>query len=178
MQEVKELLKYNDNELLYLLKEGSDDALEILFCKYSFFIELKIKEMNIEKMYVDEFYQEGLIALHNAIKKFNDQYNNTFYTFFNVILTRKYLDLLRKNSKEKEIFVKPNNDDYFVDLTNTEEMLIVEEPNFLTDLEREVFEKKYRQFLENKEIAMQLGKSIKAIYSTIERIKGKYRNKK
>lgn len=177
MQEVKELFKYNDNELLYLVKEGSDEALEIMFYKYSFFIELKMKEMNVEKMYVDEFYQEGLILLYNAIKKFNETYNNTFYTFFSVILTRKYLDLFRKINKEKEVFVKPDNDEYFIDSSNNEE-LFIEEPTFLTDLEREVFEKKYRQFLENKEIAMQLGKSIKAIYSTIERIKGKYRNKK
>lgn len=178
MQEVKELLEYNDNELLYMVKEGSDEALEILFCKYSFFIELKIKEMNVEKMYVDEFYQEGLIALNNAIKKFDEQYNNTFYTFFSVILTRKYLDLFRKINKEKAMFIKPEDDDYFVDLSSVEDSVILEEPTFLTDLEREVFEKKYRQFLDNKEIAAQLGKSIKAIYSTIERIKGKYRNKK
>ena len=39
------VLTYNDNELLYLIEEKSEEALEILQEKYLILIKTKIKEM-------------------------------------------------------------------------------------------------------------------------------------
>lgn len=172
------LLEYNDNELLYLIKEGTEEALEILFAKYSFYIKLKIKEMYIEKNDYDDFFQEGLIALRTAINKFNEMNANSFFTFFDVILKRKFIDLLRKIKRENTHLSYGLAEEYLIDVSGFEKKYILEEPVNLTSLEKEVFDKKFRCFLKNSIIAKELGKSTKAIYSTIERIKNKCKNKK
>lgn len=172
------LLDYNDNELLYLIKEESEEAKEILFTKYSFYIKMKIKEMHIERQDYDDFFQEGLIALYTAIRKFNENNANSFFTFFDVILKRKFIDLLRKRKRENAYFTYGIAEEYLIDTSNIKENDILEEPTNLTSLEKTVFDKKYRYFLKNTEIAKELGKSVKSVYSTIERIKKKCKNKK
>ncbi len=175
--QITDLLSYNDFELLYLTKENSDEALDILFKKYGIFINVKIKEMHISSMYYEEFLEEGFIMLNRAIKFFNEENANTFYTYFSVLLKRKFIDIIRKIKRQSNIICYETMDEYLIDETTIAPMFVYEEPTNLTRLEKLVFEKKFQQNLEYFEIAKDLGKSTKAIYSTIERIKKKYRNK-
>lgn len=89
--------EYNDYELLYLIGEGSEEAEEILYMKYSPLIKKRISAFRIQSRYRDDFYQEGLMCLNDAIKSFNDHYNKTFNKFFDMVLQRKFIVLLKKD---------------------------------------------------------------------------------
>ena len=89
--------RYNDFELLYMISEDSHEALEIMFEKYKPLIYRRIKSFNIRKGYIEDFYQEGMIALYDAIKKYNSNSNITFTNFFDLILQRRIMTALRKN---------------------------------------------------------------------------------
>ncbi len=167
------LLKYNDNELLYLLKENSEEAMQILIKKYSIYIKLKIKQMNVEKSYYEEFYQEGLITLNRAIKTFDELNKSSFFGYFDLILTRKFIDIFRKISRNKKTFSNVEFEEYFIDDSCIKEELVLEEPINLSKLEKQVFDKKYRCYLKTNEIAQELGTSIKTIYGAVDRIKQK-----
>ena len=89
--------KYNDYELLYLISEGSEEAEEILYNKYSFLIYKRIHAFKIQKRYREDFFQEGLMCLNTAINSYCDLYNKTFNKFFDMILQRRFIYLLKRD---------------------------------------------------------------------------------
>lgn len=107
--------KYNDYELLYLISEGSEEAEEIIYMKYSPLIKKRVNAFRIQSRYRDDFYQEGLMCLNEAIKSFDDHYNKSFNKFFDMILQRRFIALLKKDQ------------DYFYGVT------LVEDYNHLID---------------------------------------------
>ena len=70
--------KYNDNELLYLLYEGEEVARQLLFKKYKFLIYKRLRAFRIKDKNFDDFFQEGLMALNDAINHFNPYYHKSF----------------------------------------------------------------------------------------------------
>ena len=91
--------KYNDNELLYLMREGSIEAEEIIYKKYIFLIHKRISTFKIQKRYRDDFFQEGLMCLNVAINTYCDMYKKSFNKFFDLILQRKFIALLKKDQE-------------------------------------------------------------------------------
>ncbi len=168
---------HNDLELLYLIKEGNQDALDIMFNKYKHFINKKIRDFNINGKSKDDFYQEGLIALYEAIKKYDENYNKTFFKFFELLLVRKFSSLLSREQRQYEIVEK------YKDRVQLEEQTVVREEttpyvvdsivNEFSNLERNIY--KY-YFLENKStdyISEKLDVPKKSIYNAVARIKHK-----
>ncbi len=92
------VLTYNDNELLYLIEEKSEEALEILQEKYLILIKTKIKEMKIPYDKRSDYLEEGLITLNKAVKTFDSKKSSSFYSYFTLLLNRKFIDLLRKRT--------------------------------------------------------------------------------
>ena len=91
--------QYNDYELLYMVEEDSPEAMEILINKYTPLIYARISKFHIKETYVDDYYQEGLIILFQATKKYNAESPMSFTNFFDLMLQRKIIDLLRKNKR-------------------------------------------------------------------------------
>lgn len=168
--------KYNDNELLYLLSEGVEEAQEILFEKYKNLINKRIASFRIQKRYQDDFFQEGLMMLLVAIDTYNSfQYKKTFNKYFDLILQRKFMKLL-------------NHDvDYFYKVTLVEDssqlMMNLKEDweyeyedkydlSLLSDNENKVFNL-IEQGYKPKEIALKLGLEIKSVYNCLYRLKNK-----
>lgn len=177
MIKYKALLMYNDNELLYLVKENSEEALEILVEKYRFCIWSKMRDMNIELASREEFLQEGLILLHKAIWSFIEEKNVTFYSYFHLLLTRKFIDLLRKQKREKRVVPFEMLEEYVVDLNSHEEY--VEEGDIhLSSFEQIIFQMRFLEEKKPKEIASDLMLPIRKIYDGIDRIKRKMKNEK
>ena len=85
---------YNDYELIYLVNEGSERALNVLYQKYTIYIN------KVAKRYVprgDKRYdliQEGLMLLHQSIKKFNPRFPASFYTYFSIVLKRGFYRII------------------------------------------------------------------------------------
>lgn len=168
--------KYNDYELLYLISEHSEAALEIMYEKYRPLIYARIKDFNIGRYSFDDFYQEGLLVLHQCIWRFSDLYNKTFTRFFEMCLQRRIMDILRVNSKYFYNTIIMSDLDYLkeekIDYHSSQETLDDIIVN-LSSLEKEVFELKYVYNYTIKEISEKLNVDVKKIYNALARIKTK-----
>lgn len=189
---------YNDYELISLAQELNEDATEILYQKYKpliinkslrYFNYLKTKGFDLS-----DLIQEGYIILDYAIKTFNQNNDNIFYTYFIACLDNHLTSQIRKSSSIKNKVLNESisleteddnelnllnviqdnntNPEYF--LTNEEEYSnlcnrIIEK---LTNLEETVFLLKIQSFT-YQEIASILDKDLKSIDNAIQRIKVK-----
>ena len=101
------MFNYNDYELISLAQEQNEDAIEILYQKYQPIITKKSKKFyNLLKgkgIELCDLIQECYIALDYAIKTFNQDKDNMFYTYLNTCLDRQLIDQYRKilNQKNK-----------------------------------------------------------------------------
>jgi len=190
--------EYNDYELLNLAQELNEDAIEILYEKYKPLIYKKslkyntfLKEKGLE---VNDLIQECYIILDYAIKNFNEEKDNTFYTYLNTCLDRNLINQYRKcmNNKNKilnesiplEISDEDENNliNIIEDNYNNPEQVCYNYEEFLdlynkiidklTSLEECVFILKIQNF-DYKEIASILDKDAKSIDNAIQRIKSK-----
>ena len=159
------VLTYNDNELLYLIEEKSEEALEILQEKYLILIKTKIKEMKIPYDKRSDYLEEGLITLNKAVKTFDSKKSSSFYSYFTLLLNRKFIDLLRKRTRDSKIVLVDDLNDYVVDNYIKEEF-VFEEPLYL-------FKLKFIEGKTSKQIALELKLPIKKVYEATDRIKRK-----
>lgn len=93
----------NDNELIYLIRNGSEEALNYMIRKYQNYIISNIKRYKLKNY--DDAFQEGLVALLNAINKYNESYNKTFNKYFEIILNNRLLDMSRKENRERKYYL-------------------------------------------------------------------------
>lgn len=168
--------KYNDNELLYLFSEGVEEAEEILFKKYVGLINKRISSFKIQSRDKDDFFQEGMMMLVIAIKTYSDRYNKTFNKYFDLILQRRFIKLLKKDAN---YFYKVTLVDDYTSLPLLNEPWEYEYENeinistgLFSDFEKEVFEA-LKKGLKPKKIAQNLKSDVKSIYNCIYRLKNK-----
>lgn len=171
------LFKINDYELLYLIRENNSVATNIMYQKYRPFIYTKIRKYNLNYD-IDEYTQEGYIALYKAIKTFSENSRTRFFTYFDVILKNHLINCLRRNKKIIEVnsdFVYSYEDQNTNILSeviydyNTFEILEV----LSSKMEREVFIYYFVKDYSIDLIEKTLGITAKQIYNTIRRIREK-----
>ncbi len=97
------LFKHNDFEIISLGREGNNEALELLFEKYSPLIYKKIFHFNLQRE-KDDMYQEGLMVLHQSLLKYDETFNKTFTKYFEMNLERKYISIVSKQARRYQIF--------------------------------------------------------------------------
>lgn len=96
------MFKHNDYELINLIREGNQDALQIMFEKYSPLIYKTISKFNL--MYdVEDMYQEGILKLYESIKVFDFSNGKSFTRYFQMNLTRRYVSVVTKRVRRAEI---------------------------------------------------------------------------
>jgi RNA polymerase sporulation-specific sigma factor len=170
------MYQYNDYELLYLISENDDTALDIMFQKYIPLIKTRIRSFKIKYWNYEDFLQEGLLMLHRAIQTFNPESRKTFNKYFDLILQRKFIQLLRKESHHF----------YNVDLVGIGDTLMEEQVYSQPIIDyREIvsrchfscFESKVLHFLTQGEkisnIAKELNVTVKQVYDANDRIRRK-----
>lgn len=89
---------YNDFELLYLIREGSELALNILYDKYQFLIKKIAKRFFSYGDKLNDLIQEGLLVLDRCIKKFDDRKPVLFYTYLCICLNHRFSNLVNKGT--------------------------------------------------------------------------------
>ncbi len=191
----------DDFELIYLIEENNEQALNILYDKYKPIIDLKAKRyLKYGKKFGLEYqdlFQEGMLGLSEAITSFKDDKKAQFKTFANLCIERQIFSLLKKASRKKHTLLNDSMsldesinenentllDIFFEEGTNPSEMVEFKENKkelfskiyeVLTPLEKEVFDLKVNSF-DYKEISQLLNKSYKSIDSAIQRIRLKVR---
>lgn len=83
-------INYNDYELMYLTREGSEAAKKLLYDKYANLIMKIYREGYYYKKYnYSDFQQEGLMILEAAIKKYDEKFNYSFFHYFKLCFVRR-----------------------------------------------------------------------------------------
>lgn len=122
MKKTKNFKQYNDYELLYLINEGNEYALNIFFEKYDSYIKKIIYELC---HYIgddfEDLVQEGRMVLYKCIKMYKPINNTSFFTYFSLSLKRKIIRLLCDEYQAKPILseslVEFNTSEYKIKIT-------------------------------------------------------------
>lgn len=92
----------NDYELLYMISDNNDDSLEFLFEKYKPFINRKLSKWKAKAsrfgIDLEDLEQEINLALVSAVNSFNENNGTSFYTYLNVVLERRIVNVFRNQS--------------------------------------------------------------------------------
>ena len=203
MNELVDLEKTNDSELLMLYREDDEDAKNMLFYKYKFIIDILLKKyqhwLSALKIDYQELYSECTVGFSDALYSFQEDKDSSLPTFITLCVERRLNGVIRKYSRDKykimqdsysldfiyddsngsliETLSDENNTDPLKNMAEQEEYdeLIKEIKTILTNKEYEVFVLKSRGF-DYQEIAHILNKNPKQIDNTIQRIKTKIKN--
>lgn len=187
-----------DNELIYLIEENDEDALNELIDRYNVKIystinkyKTKAKNLGLD---ISDLYQEGLFGLINSIKTYDQDKEASFKTYASIVIERQILDLVKAHDRVK--YKTLNNaislDNFtleeeqslynFIEIdTNTPEVKLIDQEikenlkKILTEFELKVYELKI-EGKTNKEISFILNKPSRSIENTLQRIKLKLKN--
>ncbi len=88
---------WNDYELIYLFKEGSPEAYNLMFRKYKTFIISVARKCGVRFESLDDYLQEGLIMLDKSLKTYNESLNKTFTKYFELVVMRRFWRLRSKD---------------------------------------------------------------------------------
>lgn len=175
--------RINDNELIYMIRDGDDFAIDRLFEKYkplvtsianSFYVFGK--RLGIE---FSDLMQEGYIGLYNAYSSFNEYGNVKFYTYA-LTCIRNHLNTYCRNMSVKKYYYLNNSvsldgldpfiynysDEYFY---FNDEIIFVNIKNLLSFKCSIVFELKINGF-KLKEIAKLLDIPLSTVSGRISKI--------
>lgn len=179
-------MKYenNDYELIYLIKEENEVALDIMFKKYEPLIR-KIAGHYFylfeNKMSLEELIQEFRISLYQALISYKTSSDIMFYTYFLYILKSKINELYKYYHRKKRNFatleLEENsivNYDEPLKLTMTNEFvdMLIKFKNDIDFKDANILEMRFNNF-SYKEISLFLEIPIKEVDNRIQKIRKK-----
>lgn len=185
--------EYNDYELIYLIKEGIEEAIEVVLEKYDPLIKniasYYINCFGKRKIEYEDLIQEGRFGLIQAIRTFNDDKDTLFYTFAVLCIKGKMINFLLHNNRLKyyplnnsctlddDVLSNIVSDDFDIDSVfdyfYLEERIVL----FKNDLSFDdalIFELKLNSF-SYKEISMLLDVDLKKVDNCLYKIKKKFK---
>ncbi len=164
--------KENDYELLYLIENDSDEALEVMFDKYNNLIISLINKYHFGKKIEDDIYQEARMVLYKAIKTFDSRFGKTFTMYFKKLLENRFNTLIKDIKK-----------DQYYEVYNDEQMFVEEEITFdlmdnkkLSSTEKQVYFEYFYVGNSIEDLCKKLNLTKKQAYNAICRIKKKLKN--
>lgn len=90
-----------DIELIHKSKAGNPHATTYLMNKYEKIVLIKAKRYSYSLNDTDDFIQEGLIALYEAINNYKVDKETSFSTFIEVCIDHRMTSYIRKQTSEK-----------------------------------------------------------------------------
>lgn len=189
-------LNESDEELLLKLKNGEHEIIDYIMEKYKFLVKKNAKAMYLIGGDSDDLLQEGMIGLFKAVRDFDADKENSFYSFANMCISRQIYSAIKASNRKKHIplntyiSIYTQEDDEDIRLidrfscdnnANPEEQIINQETfdDFykelfcdLSSFEKEVLEC-YLDDMNYDKIADKLGKNKKSIDNALGRIRKK-----
>ena len=172
-----------DDELA-LLAKSKRTAADALILRFSRLIFIKAEIFSSNKSDCDDFRQEGLMALLNAISTFTPQKSARFSTYAEVCIVNRMRTYAAKlNRKSDTISIDELSDNAVYTEENPEKIYVNKEffselwdivDSQLSSLERQVFEQVI-QGNTYEEIAENLDISPKSVANAVHRARGKIR---
>jgi len=188
-----------DEQLLELIHEKDDYALDFLMNKYKLLVEKKSRSYFLMGGSKDDIVQEGMIGLFKAIRDYRSDKEASFYSFADLCVTRQMITAVKASTRQKHMplnsYVSLNKPSYqdndnrpeLIDsvpsgrVSNPETIFIghenlhiieVELINKLSKMEKEVLQL-YIDGTGYVEVAQLLGRPVKSIDNALQRIKKK-----
>lgn len=101
--------KYNDYELIYMVRENDDISKNVLFDKYLPVIKnmannyyTKLKGYNCD---YDDFFQEAMIAFNTALHTYDERKNSMFYSYVILCINRSLMTFCRNITSLKKNYL-------------------------------------------------------------------------
>lgn len=98
--------KYNnlsDEEVLNLIKNDDNTALEYIIEKYKKLVKIKAKPYFIIGSDKEDIIQEGMIGLYKAIRDYSRDKNASFYSFAALCINRQIITAIKAAGRQKHI---------------------------------------------------------------------------
>lgn len=191
---------YNDQELIMMTRESSEEAKDILFDKYRYIIDIELKKYsniaNILGYDYNDLYQDALVGFSDALVNYRDDKEASLPSFITLCVDRRLQYSIRSINNKKSRFQSESlsleyvydndslplmetisdnsqNDPLFK-LMNEEEYKELNEKikSVLSSNEYEVYEFMIKGLKYN-EIALLLNREPKQIDNAMQRIKNK-----
>ncbi|MDE6407442.1 MAG: hypothetical protein K2K48_01185 [Anaeroplasmataceae bacterium] len=167
----------NDNELIYLIKEGNSLAYQVLYKKYEHLI-YKIYKASIESrgVMLADFMQESFMCLERAIHTYQEKYRCSFYSYFFLLLRRNNSKLFRTDSlKLKESYTEYKKEGFFDSMQTKFSTLeiVIRELKLDNDLDKDIFYLCILNAVKVTQIAQKHGLNYGIVYNQYKIIKQK-----
>lgn len=188
----------SDEEIIELIRNNDDFALEYLINRYRNFVRAKARSYFLIGADREDIIQEGMIGLYKAIRDYRSDRLASFRAFAELCITRQIITAIKTATRQKHIplnsYISLNRPIYDEDsdrtlldiisgtkVTDPEELVISKEEfidienkmsEFLSDLEWKVL----MYYLEGKsyqEIADDLSRHVKSVDNALQRVKRK-----
>src|SRR5690554_5028191 len=188
----------SDEEIVQLVRDANDQALEHLINKYKNFVRAKARSYFLIGADREDIIQEGMIGLYKVIRDFRNDKLASFRAFAELCITRQIITAIKTATRQKHIplnsYVSLNKPIYDEESDRTlldiisgnkvidlEELVISREEfidiehkmgEFLSDLEWKVL-MFYLDGRSYQEIARDLRRHVKSIDNALQRVKRK-----
>jgi len=191
----------NDEELVYMIKEESEEAKDILFNKYKYIIDIVIRKYVSTAMSLgfdyNDLYQEALVGFSDALNSYRDDKNSSLSSFISLCVERRlYVQMLKAKTMKHKLNMESLSLEYISDDENSPLIDFLSDnqndplESILKEEDLEELNKKIKEVLSSSEyevyslmskglkydeIANVLGKNLKQVDNTIQRVKTKIR---
>lgn len=180
----------SDYELLYLAKEDIDRVVEALYQKYKGVIYSKVLKYSPSNMYIDEYMNEAIFSLYEAVENYQEKYK--FSTYLNNCIDNKLLNYRKTMDRNKHKLlnnaISLEDNDVQLSFDNNDynpEKLVLEELEYIELKEKIISKLNWKEELiftlkeqnyTNKEISEITDNSLRNVYNIIRKIQIKVSN--
>ena len=178
--------EYNDQELISMIRESSEEAKDILYDKYKYIIDIELKKYNNLAVILgydyNDLYQDALVGFSDAIANYREDKEASLPYFITLCVDRK----LQSESLSLEYVYDDSSLPLIETISGNSlndpllKMMNEEDYNELSEkIEKELSVGEYEVYkymikgLKYNEIATILGKEPKQIDNAMQRIKNK-----
>jgi RNA polymerase sigma factor (sigma-70 family) len=163
-----------------MIKDGDEQAFELMCEKYTLLIYKYIYKFNLRYM-MDDMLQEGYMVLLRSIRHFDESFNKSFTRYFMLNLSRQFQNIVTKRVS-RQMIEESHNAYIFLNLTSQEQedvfydLYLEEIKSILPEMEYSAFFYRYIKFMNISDISLKLNLDNKKIYNMIYRARKKLRN--
>ena len=94
--------QYSDEELIRMLRDGSDDIMDYLLNKYKNLVKSQAGSYFIPGADEQDILQEGMIGLFKAVRDFDENKDACFSTFAKLCISRNIQTAVNKANRKKQ----------------------------------------------------------------------------
>lgn len=101
--EIENFRMLADEEVLLMIEQGNNLALEFLIYKYKHLVRMRSQTYFLIGGEREDIIQEGFIGLYNAILNFNAEKISSFRQFADLCITRQIITAIKAATRQKHI---------------------------------------------------------------------------